>query len=135
MNYDHHSPIIPNLQNFESNRDDCPGRGCKFDNARYYVEKQQVRYHDCIQVVSVSKYQINKESRRKGSAHTQWDGYCLDNLGEIMLAFFKWASKIENLTKHMSIRFCPQEIPNPPRKWFKKSMVIQDPFIISKNVA
>lgn len=85
--------------------------------------------------MSDSKYQMNKKSRQQSPAYARWDGYCLDNLGEIMLSFFKWASKIENLTKHMSVRFCPQEIPNPPKKWFKKSMVIQDPFIVSRNVA
>ncbi|GAN01760.1 conserved hypothetical protein [Mucor ambiguus] len=135
MNHDHDSPIIPNLHNFKSNGDECPGYGCKIGIRNHVVENQQVRYHDCIEVISDSKYQIKKEKRRQGSVRTQWDGFCLDDLGKIMLDFFKWASKIENLTTHISIRYSGMDIPNVPDKWFKKSMVIQDPFILSKNVA
>jgi len=89
----------------------------------------------CVEVISDSKYQTKKEQGRQAATITQWDGYCLDNLGKIMLEFFKWASNIENLTRHMSICYSDMDIPNVPNKWFRKSMVIQDPFVLSKNVA
>ncbi|KAL9543591.1 hypothetical protein MBANPS3_008044 [Mucor bainieri] len=135
MNHEHDSPIIPNLHNFKSNCDECRGYGCKIGTTNHIVEKQQVRYHDCIEVVSGSKYQVKKEKRRQDCVTTRWDGFCFDNLGKIMLDFFKWASNIENLTTHMSIRYSGMDIPNVPNKFFKKSMVIQDPFILIKNVA
>ncbi|KAF1802358.1 hypothetical protein FB192DRAFT_1377725 [Mucor lusitanicus] len=134
MNHNHDSCIVPNLQEFRSNSDECPRHGCKI-GITHFRDREEVRYHDCIEVISGSKYQVKKESRRHGGAVTQWDGFCLDNLGKIMLEFFKWASKIDNLTTHMSIRYSGMNIPDVPSKWFKKSMVIQDPFILSKNVA
>ncbi|EPB87642.1 hypothetical protein HMPREF1544_05525 [Mucor circinelloides 1006PhL] len=135
MNYKHDSPILPNLQNFRSNCDECHGYGCKSGITDYYVGKQQVCYHDCVEVISDSKYQMRKDPGGYGGTKTQWDGYCLDSLGVIILEFFKWASKIDNLTRHMSIYHSPEDIPSAPNKWFRKSMVIQDPFILDKNVA
>ncbi|CEP12640.1 hypothetical protein [Parasitella parasitica] len=136
MGYNCNDPIVPNLQDLTDATDECTGRKCKFGKARYFVENQRVRYHDCVEVVSQTKYQMPREPVRRGSpVTTRWDSYCHDNLGEVVLDFFKWASNLENLTRHMSIRYASGEIPNPPRKWFKKSMVIQDPFIESKNVA
>ncbi|KAK4514989.1 uncharacterized protein ATC70_002598 [Mucor velutinosus] len=118
MNYNHDSPIVSNLQDFKCNCDaECSGYGCKFGATNYSVDGQQ------------------KEQGRQAATITQWDGYCLDNLGKIMLEFFKWASNIENLTRHMSICYSDMDIPNVPNKWFRKSMVIQDPFVLSKNVA
>ncbi|CAO3654470.1 unnamed protein product [Mucor fragilis] len=135
MNHNHDNPIVPNLHNFKSNGEECPVYGCKIGITDHIVEKQQVRYHDCIEVISDSKYQVKKEGGRQGSATTRWDSFCLDNLGKIILDFFKWGSNIENLTTYMSIRYSGMDIPNVPNKWFKKSMVIQDPFILSKNTA
>jgi hypothetical protein len=124
-------PVIPSLQVLKKKCKDP--LHCNF-RAIGRLEGYDIRYHDCVQVVTDTKYQISNPNGRF-DCYTEWYGENTDNLGTLIRDFFRWCSDEITIIQPISIISndgfpCDVE----EYKWKKDIMIIQDPFIVTKNI-
>lgn len=126
-------PVIPSLQKLENK---CSSRSCNFKTSKsvlllqdHQIIKCDARYHDCVQIHNSTEYDLPVKG-----ATTIWEGKNTDSISSLLKGFFQYYSIPVNFTLSIispdGIIFRPEELSHT-----KIPFIIQDPFIIGKNVA
>lgn len=126
-------PVIPSLQRLESK---CSSRTCNYKTSKsvsllqdHQIIKCDARYHDCVQIRNSTEYDLHV----KGATNV-WEGRNTDSISSLLKGFFQYYSIPVNFTLSIitpdGVIYRPEELSHT-----KCPFIIQDPFIISKNVA
>lgn len=124
-------PIIRSLQE----QFDCSwNEWCNYHTGIRRVEGYNMRYHTCIELMENGKY-YSPFGRRL--THTIMLTNNFDSLGTLIRGFFQFCAEGGLNIPSSIIRNDGKPIfpKNDKKGWFESSLIIQDPFIRSKNVA
>lgn len=134
------NPVIVSLQNLPV---ECKSTTCRFNKSngrtltkfKHEIQEYYIRYHDCVRIKnsvtgecsSVGGFSENSES-------TIWISKNDDNLGSLLIDFFKFYSYSKNY-KSISIINSDGKIAGSDYEVNRAPVFIQDPYIIPKNIS
>lgn len=135
------TPIIPSLQKLNAR---CQSRTCKSKTGKqvslyhdHQIIRCDARYHDCVHIINsvTSEYTI-QPSVGNNENITYWESKNKDTVSQIVAKFFAYYSEPSNLVVSIvqeNGKLCGGY--SIYQHWSGHSVVVQDPFIHSKNVA
>lgn len=127
-------PVIPNLQNISENNE-YHYQNCLYTQKKGAVvvtkygkrmTRMRFLYHTCV----IIKYDTNKMNTTMENK-TIWNSHNNDNLGTLLIAYFKYYATRENLISGISILRAGER----GAYIFNAPVSIQDPFLSINNIS
>ncbi|KAI9022273.1 hypothetical protein CLU79DRAFT_751962 [Phycomyces nitens] len=136
-------PVIPNLQNIsKDNSCSAPFCSSKVTPSKWLIFQKRViecnvSYHNCVKVVHPDRPEYNIKPTDKasifGSSETVWKCDNIESVGSLLKGFFDYFGRKHDFSQYgLSLRFGTLI---SKWKWRDSQMVVEDPFIIGRNVA
>lgn len=132
------NPVLPSLQYLDAN---CQSRYCHSRTSKlnlvcfnYNLVYCDTRYHDCVQIqnTATQKY-MTEPNIYKNEVRTIWKSHNKDSLSQLLCKFFDYFSDPENHI--VSIYNNRGELVDYSHSYWNDYIIVQDPFLHSKNVA
>ncbi|KAG1227884.1 hypothetical protein G6F35_002476 [Rhizopus arrhizus] len=130
-------PVIPSLQNLSV---PCVYKKCNWKAARpslVFHDKRimecATRFHDCVAIENLITNEFTPPKSSTSTTPTVWKSSNFFLVGSLLIDFFHYYSQPENL--RVSIISGEKMLTSYPLKSRDRDIIIQDPFLITKNVA
>ncbi|EIE87852.1 hypothetical protein RO3G_12563 [Rhizopus delemar RA 99-880] len=130
-------PVIPSLQNLPI---PCVYKRCNSKIPRpslVFHDKRIMRcttlFHDCVTIENLMTNEFTPPKSNTSTTPTVWKSSNFFLVGSLLIDFFHYYSQPENL--HISIISGEKGLLSYPPKSHDRDIIIQDPFLVTKNVA
>lgn len=127
-------PVIPCLQELPKNST-CNFKDCLYNKNKQFVattkydniiKEMRFLYHTCV-IIKSGNEDLNTVLENK----TTWTSHNSDNLGTLLIAFFRYCADVKNITGGVSIA----QAGRTSYRNSSMSITIQDPFLPINNIS